>query len=126
VERRVEELLTEFGLWERRADAVVTWSKGMRQKLAIALGAALSTALTTSALAVAVSMRVNIARSAQQLSAIVTLVVVAAVAATLKQLALTLDWSLILRIDGGLGAIGLASLAMQLRLFRRDRILERR
>ncbi|MGZ3418924.1 MAG: ABC transporter ATP-binding protein [Polyangiales bacterium] len=35
-ERRVEELLGEFGLWERRADPVVTWSKGMRQKLAIA------------------------------------------------------------------------------------------
>jgi ABC-2 type transport system ATP-binding protein len=35
-ERRVEELLVEFDLWERRADPVVTWSKGMRQKLAIA------------------------------------------------------------------------------------------
>jgi ABC-2 type transport system ATP-binding protein len=35
-ERRVEELLTEFGLWELRADPVATWSKGMRQKLAIA------------------------------------------------------------------------------------------
>lgn len=36
IERRVEELLRELGLWERRADPVVTWSKGMRQKLAIA------------------------------------------------------------------------------------------
>jgi ABC-2 type transport system permease protein len=90
------------------------------------LGAALATALTTSALAVAVSMRVNIARSAQQLSAIITLVVVGAVAATLKELALTVDWPLILRIDAALAAIGLASLAMLLRLFRRDRLLERR
>lgn len=90
------------------------------------LGAALATALTTSALAVAVSMRVNIARSAQQLSAIVTLVVVGAVAATLRELAVTLDWPLILRIDAGLAALGLVALAMQLRFFRRDRLLERR
>jgi|GEM_PF-8847 len=33
---RIEELLTRFGLWERRADAVGTWSRGMKQKLAIA------------------------------------------------------------------------------------------
>ena len=33
---RIEELLRSFGLWERRRDAVVGWSKGMRQKLAIA------------------------------------------------------------------------------------------
>jgi ABC-2 type transport system ATP-binding protein len=33
---RIEELLTRFGLWERRADAVATWSRGMKQKLAIA------------------------------------------------------------------------------------------
>ncbi len=34
--QRIEELLRAFALWERRDDAVVTWSKGMRQKLAIA------------------------------------------------------------------------------------------
>jgi ABC-2 type transport system ATP-binding protein len=33
---RIEELLRSFDLWERRGDAVATWSKGMRQKLAIA------------------------------------------------------------------------------------------
>jgi ABC-2 type transport system ATP-binding protein len=33
---RIEELLRAFGLWDRRDDAVLTWSKGMRQKLAIA------------------------------------------------------------------------------------------
>lgn len=33
---RIRELLTHFGLWERRADRVGTWSRGMKQKLAIA------------------------------------------------------------------------------------------
>ena len=33
---RIEELLTHFGLWDRRNDRVGTWSRGMKQKLAIA------------------------------------------------------------------------------------------
>jgi ABC-2 type transport system ATP-binding protein len=33
---RIDELLRAFGLYERRRDAVAVWSKGMRQKLAIA------------------------------------------------------------------------------------------
>ena len=33
---RVKELLTHLGLWERRAEQVGTWSRGMKQKLAIA------------------------------------------------------------------------------------------
>ncbi len=35
-EARIKELLDFFDLWERRKDKVGTWSKGMRQKLAIA------------------------------------------------------------------------------------------
>ena len=34
--RRIEELLTRFGLWDRRRDTVAAWSRGMKQKLAIA------------------------------------------------------------------------------------------
>ncbi len=33
---RVRELLEQFGLWDRRDDAAGTWSRGMKQKLAIA------------------------------------------------------------------------------------------
>jgi ABC-2 type transport system ATP-binding protein len=33
---RIRELLTRFGLWERRDDLVGTWSRGMKQKLAVA------------------------------------------------------------------------------------------
>jgi ABC-2 type transport system ATP-binding protein len=33
---RIEELLRACGLWDRRRDRVAIWSKGMRQKLAIA------------------------------------------------------------------------------------------
>jgi ABC-2 type transport system ATP-binding protein len=34
--RRIQELLSHLSLWERRNDLVSTWSKGMRQKLAVA------------------------------------------------------------------------------------------
>lgn len=33
---RLKELLTQFGLWERRKEVVNGWSRGMKQKLAIA------------------------------------------------------------------------------------------
>jgi ABC-2 type transport system ATP-binding protein len=33
---RIHDLLTDMGLWERRQEAVGTWSRGMKQKLAIA------------------------------------------------------------------------------------------
>lgn len=36
LEGRIKELLTHFGLWERRHERVGTWSRGMKQKVAIA------------------------------------------------------------------------------------------
>jgi len=33
---RIEELLTHLGLWDRRSEIVAGWSRGMKQKLAIA------------------------------------------------------------------------------------------
>ncbi|GMV09838.1 MAG: ABC transporter [Gemmatimonadetes bacterium SCN 70-22] len=33
---RIRELLSQFGLWERRDESVGTWSRGMKQKLAVA------------------------------------------------------------------------------------------
>ena len=33
---RIHDLLTDMGLWERRKEAVGTWSRGMKQKLAVA------------------------------------------------------------------------------------------
>ncbi len=35
-ETRIKELLTQMGLWERRGERVVQWSRGMKQKLALA------------------------------------------------------------------------------------------
>jgi ABC-2 type transport system ATP-binding protein len=35
-EQRIEEILTRFGLHDRRKEAVGTWSKGMKRKLALA------------------------------------------------------------------------------------------
>ena len=35
-DERIRELLTRFGLWERRDDPVGKWSRGMKQKLAVA------------------------------------------------------------------------------------------
>ena len=34
--KRMEELLSHMGLWDRRKEVVVKWSRGMKQKLAIA------------------------------------------------------------------------------------------
>ena len=34
--KRIQELLARFGLWERRHDSVGRWSRGMKQKLAVA------------------------------------------------------------------------------------------
>jgi ABC-2 type transport system ATP-binding protein len=34
--RRIQELLTRLGLWDRRRDPVAEWSRGMTQKLAVA------------------------------------------------------------------------------------------
>ena len=36
LEGRIKELLTHFGLWERRHERVSNWSRGMKQKVAIA------------------------------------------------------------------------------------------
>jgi len=33
---RIRELLTHFGLWDRRSEKVNSWSRGMKQKLAVA------------------------------------------------------------------------------------------
>ncbi|MEJ2758768.1 MAG: ABC transporter ATP-binding protein [Anaerolineales bacterium] len=34
--QRIQELLTDMGLWERRTDRAGSWSRGMKQKLALA------------------------------------------------------------------------------------------
>ena len=36
LQRRIKALLTQMGLWERRSERVVKWSKGMKQRLALA------------------------------------------------------------------------------------------
>jgi ABC-2 type transport system ATP-binding protein len=36
LDQRIQELLTHLGLWDRRKEAAIKWSRGMKQKLAIA------------------------------------------------------------------------------------------
>src|SRR5438132_1338601 len=36
LEQRIQELLTHMGLWDRRKESVIKWSRGMKQKLAVA------------------------------------------------------------------------------------------
>lgn len=94
--------------------------------LAAILGGALAAALVTSSLAIFVSARVNVARAVQQIVPICTMLFVAALNFVLQRQGLKLDWSLLLRIDCVLLALGSAGLWYSAMTFKRNRVFEAR
>ena len=94
------------------------------ETLAAVLGGALGFSLITASAANFISMRIPVARSAQQMASMLTVVLVSILIFILKRLHVTLDWASYLRVDGGLMAVGLLALAAGLRMFRRDRVFD--
>jgi ABC-2 type transport system permease protein len=90
------------------------------------LGSAAGASLVTAAVAVAISMRVTVARSAQQMSSMLSMAIVGAVAFALGQLGLSLTWPVILRIDLLVGAVGVLALVVAQKAFRRERFFDAR
>lgn len=81
------------------------------------LGAGLSFALDTTAIATAVSMRVRVARAAQQISSMATIVLSLLGAMVMDRAHLPLTWPTLLRLEGGLVVLGLALLGVGLSAF---------
>ncbi len=91
-----------------------------------ALGAALGGVLATTAAAIFVSMRVLVARTAQQIASVMSLVVGGVLTAVWSKLHLPLDWPHVMYAEAVMMAIGLALFAAAALSFKRDRLLERR
>ncbi len=77
-------------------------------------------------LAVAISVRVPVARSAQQISSIMTLVLAWLCAIGMRRFGGSISWGPILKIDLILFAIGLVGMIAGMRLFRRDCFFDQR
>jgi ABC-2 type transport system permease protein len=87
---------------------------------------ALASALLLTGIAILLSMRVAVARSAQQMTALLGLVVFGGVAAAWVALGLPLTWPNVLGAEVVLCALGVAALAGARAGFRRDRFFETR
>jgi ABC-2 type transport system permease protein len=88
------------------------------------LGGAFGASLVTASLAVAISMRVPVARSAQQISSVISMVLGAVIATVISRLHLPLSWSLVQRIDLWLVGAGAVAIRVAGRLFQRERFFE--
>jgi ABC-2 type transport system permease protein len=90
------------------------------------LGGAFAGGVLVGALAIAVSVRVRVARSAQQIGSLLTFAIAGLSVTILRRLSTPLDWSLILRADLCVFAIGLIGLLISMQTFRRDWFFETR
>lgn len=94
--------------------------------IAAVLGAAVGAASVATALAIFVSMRVAVARAAQQISSLLSLLVAGGTIAALAKLDVPLDWATLPRIDAALLVAGALALRAAVGRFRRDRIFDDR
>jgi ABC-2 type transport system permease protein len=90
------------------------------------LGGAVGVAAVGTALAILVSTRVAVARSAQQMVSVFSMIVAGATLAILARLGIALDWASLPRVGSLLLAAGVLGLRWAMWLFRRDRIFEER
>jgi ABC-2 type transport system permease protein len=88
------------------------------------LAGALGFSLLTSALAMNISLHVPVARTAQQMTSMLSVVVVGALVFALKRLDLPLVWPTLLKVDVALLLAGSLALCRGLRAFRHDRLFE--
>ena len=136
-DRQVEKYLHMLGLWERRREPVSGFSKGMKQKLAIARALVHEPvwplaiivlvpllAVMAVSLGVMISSRVNDTRVGQQIGA---LIVLPLVGLAIAQAAGKLLFSLPMLFAGAavLAALDAAVLVAAVRLFQRETILTR-
>jgi ABC-2 type transport system permease protein len=91
-----------------------------------ALGAALSSATLMTGLAIVMSMRIPVARSAQQMTALLSFVVFGGVAAAWAGLGLAITWPNTFAVEALLAGLALVALSTARALFRRDRFFDRR
>jgi ABC-2 type transport system permease protein len=87
------------------------------------LGGAFAFALVTTAIATTVSSRVRVARSAQQISSMTTIMLSFLVGFVMKQADIPPTWTSILVIDGLLFTLGVLFLTVGLRAFGRGRAI---
>jgi ABC-type Na+ efflux pump permease subunit len=88
-------------------------------------GGAFAGSLLTAAMGVAISVRVEVARSAQQMASILTLLIAGGAGALLRFVGGELDWPLLLRAEAAVFLIAIVALGLAIRLFRRELFFER-
>jgi ABC-2 type transport system permease protein len=100
------------------------WAELGLSGVALLAGGALAFALTATAVATAISSRLRVARSAQQMSSILTLVLSMLFLWLTTLVPLASPWGQVLAVEGVLTALGLAALALGLRTFTRHRLFD--
>lgn len=87
----------------------------------VLVGGAVAFALNTTAIATWVSTRVRVARAAQQISSMVSLLISLVFATLMRKANLPMNWPTLLRVEGVLLVVGLALLGAGLYAFSRAR-----
>lgn len=90
------------------------------------LGGAVGVATVGAAMAIVISTRVAVARSAQQMVSVLSMIIAGATLATMARLGIVFDWVSLPRMGSILLAAGVVGLRVGMALFRRDRVFENR